>query len=34
MIDITPQGLHVVDMVEGLGLDELVRLSGVPMQHA
>jgi 3-oxoadipate CoA-transferase beta subunit len=33
-IDITPQGLRVVDMVEGLGLDELVRLSGVPMQLA
>ena len=33
-IDITPQGLRVVDMVEGLSLDELVRLSGVPMQAA
>ena len=33
-IDITPQGLRVVDMVEGLSLDELVRLSGVPMQQA
>jgi 3-oxoadipate CoA-transferase beta subunit len=33
-IDITPQGLRVVDMVEGLDLDELVRLSGVPMQRA
>jgi 3-oxoadipate CoA-transferase beta subunit len=33
-IDITPQGLRVVDMVEGLSLDELVRLSGVPMQLA
>ena len=31
-IDITPQGLRVIDMVEGLSLDELVRLSGVPMQ--
>ena len=33
-IDITPQGLHVIDMVEGLTIDELVRLSGVPMQQA
>jgi len=33
-IDITPQGLRVLDMVEGLSLEELVRLSGVPMQQA
>jgi 3-oxoadipate CoA-transferase beta subunit len=33
-IDITPQGLRVIDMVEGLSLDELQRLSGVPMQAA
>lgn len=33
-IDITPQGLRVIDMVEGLGLVELQRLSGVPMQAA
>jgi 3-oxoadipate CoA-transferase beta subunit len=33
-LDITPQGLRVVDMVEGLSLDELVRLSGVTMQLA
>jgi len=33
-IDITPQGLKVVDMVEGLTLAELQRLSGVPMQAA
>jgi len=33
-IDITPQGLRVVDMVEGLSLDELVRLSGVPIHAA
>ena len=33
-IDITPQGLKVIDMVEGLTLDELQRLSGVPMQAA
>lgn len=33
-IDITPQGLRVIDMVEGLGLVELQRLSGVPMRAA
>ena len=33
-IDITPRGLKVVDMVEGLTLAELQRLSGVPMQAA
>jgi 3-oxoadipate CoA-transferase beta subunit len=33
-IAITPQGLRVIDMVEGLGLEELERLSGVPMQLA
>jgi 3-oxoadipate CoA-transferase, beta subunit len=31
-IDITPQGLRVIDMVEGLSLGELQRLSGVPLQ--
>ena len=31
-IDITPQGLRVIDMVEGLSLAELERLSGVPLQ--
>ncbi len=33
-IAITPQGLRVIDMVEGLGLEELERLSGVPMRLA
>ncbi|MEO8057674.1 MAG: 3-oxoacid CoA-transferase subunit B [Burkholderiales bacterium] len=33
-IDITPQGLKVIDMVDGLTLAELQRLSGVPMQAA
>jgi 3-oxoadipate CoA-transferase beta subunit len=33
-IAITPQGLRVIDMVEGLGRAELERLSGVPMQLA
>ena len=30
-IDVTPQGLRVIDRVEGLSLDELQRLSGVPL---
>ena len=33
-IDITPQGLRVIDMVEGLSLAELERLSGVALQLA
>ena len=33
-IDITPRGLAVVDMVEGLDLEELQRLSGVPLRAA
>ena len=33
-LDITPQGLRVVDMVEGLSLTELQRLSGVPLALA
>jgi 3-oxoadipate CoA-transferase, beta subunit len=33
-IDITPQGLRVIDMVDGLGLEELQRLSGVPLALA
>ena len=33
-IDITPQGLRVIDMVEGLDLAELQRLSGVPLALA
>jgi 3-oxoadipate CoA-transferase, beta subunit len=31
-IDVTPKGLRVIDMVEGLDLGELQRLSGVPME--
>jgi 3-oxoadipate CoA-transferase beta subunit len=31
VIDVTPQGLKVVDMVEGLDLNELQRLTGVPL---
>jgi 3-oxoadipate CoA-transferase, beta subunit len=30
-IDITPQGLRVIDMALGLSLEELQRLSGVPL---
>ncbi len=33
-IDVTPQGLRVIDIVEGLSLDELQRLSGVPLAAA
>ncbi len=33
-LECTPRGLKLIDMVEGLSLDELVRLSGVPMQAA
>ena len=33
-IDDTPQGLRVIDMVEGLDLAELQRLSGVPLSAA
>jgi 3-oxoadipate CoA-transferase beta subunit len=31
VIDITPNGLHVRDVVDGLQLDELQKLSGVPL---
>ncbi len=33
-IDVTPQGLRVVDMAEGLTLDELEKLTGVPLTAA
>jgi 3-oxoadipate CoA-transferase beta subunit len=33
VIDVTPQGLRVVEMVEGMDLSELQRLTGVPL-HA
>lgn len=33
VIDIKPDGLHVVDMVEGLGFEELQRLTGVPLKR-
>jgi 3-oxoadipate CoA-transferase beta subunit len=34
VIDVKADGLHVVDMVEGLGFAELQRLTGVPLKPA
>jgi 3-oxoadipate CoA-transferase, beta subunit len=31
VIDVTPGGLNVIEMVEGLGFDELERMTGVPL---
>lgn len=31
VIDVTPEGLKVIDKVEGLGLDELRRMTAVPL---
>lgn len=31
VIDVTPEGLSVVEMVEGLSFDELKKLTGVPL---
>ena len=33
VIDITPTGLQVVDIVDGLSFDELQKLSGVPLHQ-
>jgi 3-oxoadipate CoA-transferase, beta subunit len=33
VIDVKADGLHVVDMVEGLSFDELRRLTGVPLSR-
>ena len=33
VIDVKPDGLHVVDMVEGLGFAELQRLTGVSLKQ-
>ena len=33
VIDVTPQGLRVVEAFNGLGFDELERLSGVPLMR-
>jgi 3-oxoadipate CoA-transferase beta subunit len=32
VIDVTPAGLKVIDLVEGLSLDELQRVTGVPLR--
>jgi 3-oxoadipate CoA-transferase beta subunit len=34
VIDIKPDGLHVLDIVEGLSFEELQRLTGVPLKRA
>jgi 3-oxoadipate CoA-transferase, beta subunit len=34
VIDVTPQGLKVLEFVGGLTFDELQHLTGVPLQHA
>ena len=34
VIDVTPQGLAVLDIVDGLGFDELQRITGVPLALA
>ena len=34
VIDVTPQGLTVVEIVDGLGFDELAALTGVPLRRA
>jgi 3-oxoadipate CoA-transferase beta subunit len=33
VIDVKPDGLHVIEIVEGLSFDELQRLSGVPLKR-
>jgi 3-oxoadipate CoA-transferase, beta subunit len=33
VIDVTPQGLRVRDIVDGLSLEELTKLSGVPLKN-
>ena len=34
VIDVTPNGLAVLDIVDGLGFDELQRITGVPLAPA
>ena len=34
VIDVAPEGLAVVDIVDGLAFDELARLTGVPLRNA
>jgi 3-oxoadipate CoA-transferase beta subunit len=33
VIDVTPQGLRVLDIVDGLSFEELQKLSGVPLKN-
>jgi len=33
VVDITPEGFCVVEMVEGLDLETLQRLTGVPLRY-
>jgi len=33
VIDVKPEGLHVIEMVEGLSFDALQRLTGVPLKR-
>jgi 3-oxoadipate CoA-transferase beta subunit len=33
VIDVTPQGLVALEVVDGLSFDELVRLTGVPLRQ-
>jgi 3-oxoadipate CoA-transferase beta subunit len=33
VIDVRSDGLHVIDMIEGLDFPELQRLTGVPLKH-
>jgi len=33
VIDVTPQGLRVIDIVDGLSLAELAELSGVELKR-
>jgi 3-oxoadipate CoA-transferase beta subunit len=33
VIDVKPDGLHVIEMVEGLDFSELQRLTGVPLKR-
>jgi 3-oxoadipate CoA-transferase beta subunit len=34
VIDVTAAGLEVVEIIDGLGFDELARLTGVPLRRA
>ena len=34
VIDVTPQGLRVAEMIEGLTIDELQKRTGAPLRHA